>query len=480
MIILGSAITILSLIPLLVLGFYNVMCYDDYIFGSIVHATWIATRDFGQTIAAAARQASNSYMRWQGCWVVSFLTGIYPANYEYAFSWMVPFFNIFLFVPAIYAVGKQMFTKWLGGECKESKFVVIAIIFLFYQVMDSPFEGLYWYNGFTAYTFPQAFCFLGIAAATRLLFENDKRWLWSVISAICMALAVSGNYITALQMMIVIVFLTVYCVCTDKSIIRYWIMPCIGGTVGFLISVLAPGNMVRASTGGYNSYGVIKSILYSFYYALLYMIEWTPAIVILLWVALIPMLLKIVRKSTKGFEHPILVSLGAYCILAAMYTPPLFSMGEAGMPRTNNMIQIVYYLELIGVTTYWGGWLLRHGKIPEKVSGQDEKSANRFTTVMMVLVLFICCFTMNKNTYHSISATRSLVNGEAKIFYEESMERYAIYIDDSNEDVTVEPYSALPELFNLTDLSTDPQNWLNCSVAGYFGKKSVRLQGASE
>lgn len=482
MIILGAVITAISLLPLLILGFYNVMCYDDYIFGKVVHETWITTGNFRQTIVSAARQANSRYMGWQGCWIVTFLTGIYPANYEYTFSWLVPFLNIFLFVPAIYAVGKQLFTKWLGGAGRESKVVVIAIIFLFYQVMDSPFEGLYWYNGFTAYTFPQAFCFLGIASATRLLFENkkNKRRLWSVISAVCMVLAVSGNYITALQMMIIIAFLTVYSVCTDKSVIRYWVFPCAGGTVSFLISALAPGNMVRATTGGYTSYGAIKSILYSFYYALLYAIDWTPAIVILLWIALIPVFLKIARGSEKRFKHPLLASAGAYCILAAMYTPSLFAMGEVGMPRTNNIIQIVYYLELAAVTIYWLGWLLQRGKIPTEVSGQNEKNANRFTTVMLLVILFICCFTMNKNTYHSISAARSLVNGDARIFYNESMERYAAYLDESKEDVTVEPYSSVPALFNLTDLSTDPQNWLNCAVADYFGKKSVMMQEAGE
>lgn len=480
MTVLAMLLTGLSLLPLLVLGFYNKMCYDDYIFGSVVHAVWESTGSFGQTLAAAAQQANDRYMGWQGCWLVTFLTGIYPANYNYQFAFVVPFLSVGLFVPAVYVAGKQLFTKWMGGDRTQASFVVAVLLFLFYQVMDSPFEGLYWYNGITAYVFPQAFCFFAVAAMTQLLFApaKSRRVLWMVISAVCTALAAAGNYITALQILILIVLFLLYTCCTEKKKIWYMLVPGIVGAISFLINVLAPGNMVRGTTGGYTPYGPVMAILLSFYHAVLYMIEWTPVIVVLVWIALLPVLWNIAKSSQRNFRYPAIVMLGVYCLLSAMFTPSLYAMGEAGMPRTNNIIQMVYYLCLFGVTTYWLGWLAHRKQAEEIRLGVFlEAAGSRMTVVVLLVVLLVCGFTMDKNTYHSISALRSLVKGEAASFHEESMERYALYQDETIQDVMVEPYSVLPALFAITDLSEDPENWLNQAVADYFSKDSVTVRG---
>ena len=35
---------------------------------------------------------------------------------------------------------------------------------------------------------------------------------------------------------------------------------------------------------------------------------------------------------------------GAFCVLAAMFTPTLFALGMVGLARVDNIIQMVYYL----------------------------------------------------------------------------------------------------------------------------------------
>lgn len=96
------------------------------------------------------------------------------------------------------------------------------------------------------------------------------------------------------------------------------------------------------------------------------------------------------------------------------------------------------------------------------------------SAVCLILLLAVWALTADKNTYTSVSAVRSLAKGEARTFYEDSMERYVLYTDEELTDVVVSPYREKPYLFSFDDLSEDPENWLNLAVAGYYHKNSVR------
>lgn len=89
------------------------------------------------------------------------------------------------------------------------------------------------------------------------------------------------------------------------------------------------------------------------------------------------------------------------------------------------------------------------------------------------LVMWIC--TADKNTYTSIAALRSVVNGEAQTFYEEAMERHAIYTDETVAEVELKPYSACPAIFAGHDLTEDAGNWLNLAVMQYYHKAYVKV-----
>ena len=188
---------------------------------------------------------------------------------------------------------------------------------------------------------------------------------------------------------------------------------------------------------------------------------------------LLPVLWKLTRQSKQKFDHPVWVTIGAYCVFAAMFTPTLYALGMVGYSRIDNIIQMVYYLCLIIVTAYWLGYL-NHREI-DALGLFLDKIKGRMTVVRYCLMLLIWVLTADKNTYTSISALRSLVNGEAQTFYEEAMERHDIYIDEDIVDVEVKPYSARPALFSFDDLTTDAGNWLNLAVTQYYHKAYVKL-----
>lgn len=486
----AAALLILSLIPLLLLGRYNVMCIDDYDFGIRVHDTWVETGSFRQSIQTAVIQTVERYRSWQGTYASCFLMALAPMNFRYETAFLVPVIMIGMFVMSAFFFGKQILNRWLGSDKTQASFVMLLVLFVFYQVIEAPFEGIYWYNGSVHYVFMESLSFIMLTLVSESLWtEKKERAGFCCVFAVTISLIVGGgNLVTGLQAEMLLLVLLVYSCVVKRQKLLYALIPFLTFTAAFLCNTLTPGNMVRveASTG----YSPIPAVILSFYYAGIFIIEWTSVFVILIWLALLPVLWQIGKKSEKRFEHPVWVTIAAVCILSAMFTPTLFGLGLAGLSRVDDIIQMVYYLCLFFVTTYWLGWM-NHRSLPDsrKADGKQEVPAgerfgaflestgNIMTVACVILTLFIWVFTANKNTYTSISALRSLVNGDAKTYYEEAIQRYEVYTDESVTDVVVEPFSARPALFDFEDLSEDEEYWLNQAVKLYFHKNSVRRAG---
>lgn len=476
----GAAILfVLSLIPLLLLGKYNVMCIDDYDYGRQVHDTWMATGSLWESIQTALRQTGEFFMDWQGTYVSCFLMAVCPMNFRYDIAFVVPILMIGMFATGTFFFGRQILVKWLGSDQKQAAFVMFLLLFMFYQVMEAPFEGIYWYNGSTHYILMEALFFFLLTAVSGCIWTEKKASavVWCVLACMDGVIVGGGNLVTGLQAEILLVFLLGYTFFQKREKIRYVLFPFLFFTAGFFCNILAPGNMQRSAVDMDTGYSPVTAVVLSFYYAVVFMIEWTSLLVVLVWLALLPVLWQIGKRSKKNFEHPVWVTAGAFCILAAMFTPTLFAVGMVGLSRVDNIIQMVYYLCLFFVTTYWFGWLAhRKQEEPAAIGVFLEKTKNVMTVCCLLLVMMVWVLTADKNTYTSISALRSLVNGDAKTYYTEAMERHELYTDESVADVVIAPFSAKPALFAFHDLTEDEGNWLNLAVTRYYHKNSVKLQ----
>lgn len=472
----SAILFVVSLIPLLWLGRYNVMCIDDYDYGRVVHDTWMQTGSVWQSIQTAWQQNMEFYQNWQGTYVSCFLMALCPMNFRYEVAWVVPVIMIGMFATSAFVLGRHILHRWLGCDRTGSSFIMLMLLFMFYQVIEAPFEGIYWYNGATHYVFMESVWFFTLAALSAAFWSRKKsREIILCMTAAVLAVIVGGgNLVTGLQAEIFMAFLLIYAVITNRKKIITVCIPLVTGSVGFLFNVLAPGNLMRGEIDSSVGYSAVMSVLLSFYHAVVFMIRWTPAFVIIVWLMLLPVLWKLTGQSKQKFSHPVWVTIGAYCVIAAMFTPTLYALGMVGLARVDNIIQMVYYLCLVMVTAYWLGHL-NHRGAGEAFGLFLDKTKGRMTAVCFCLMLLIWVLTADKNTYTSISALRSLVNGEAQTFYAEAMERHDIYIDEDIVDVEVKPYSAKPALFSFDDLSTDRENWLNLAVMQYYHKAYVVL-----
>lgn len=477
---LAAGLLLLSLIPLLWLGKYNVMCIDDYDYGRRVHDVWQETGSFMASVQEAWRQNMDFYQDWQGTYISCFLMGMCPMNFNYEIAWVVPILMIGMFASSSFVLGRHILIRWLGCEKAGASLAMALLLFVFYQVIEAPFEGIYWYNGSTHYVLMQSVWFFVLTLLSGSLWAEKKgrAYVCCAAAAVLAVIVGGGNLVTGLQAEVLMAFLVCYAFFQKKDRIACVIIPFLTGSAGFLVNTLAPGNGKRGSIDMDEGYSAVKSIILSFYHTAVFAIRWTPVLVMLLWLALLPLLWKWMKASERKFSHPVLVTAGAYCVISAMFTPTLFAVGMVGLSRVDNIIQMTYYLAVLLVTAYWLGYFShrerREDGAAEALGLFLERAGNRMSAVCLLFLLGMWVLTADKNTYTSISALRSIANGEAQTFYQEAMERHALYTDESIANVEVAPYSARPALFDFTDLSEDEGNWMNLAVARYYHKNNVR------
>ncbi len=475
----AAVFLILSLLPLLWLGRYNVMCIDDYDYGRRVHDVWQATGSLGASVEEAWRQSMDFYQEWQGTYVSCFLMGMCPMNFNYGIAWVVPILMIGMFASSSFVLGRHVLIRWLGCEKEGASLAMLLLLFVFYQVMEAPFEGIYWYNGSTHYVLMQSLWFflLTLVSGTIWAERKGRAALGCGAAAVLAVIVGGGNLVTGLQAEILMAFLVLYALWRKKERIAYVIIPFLTGSAGFLVNILAPGNNRRGSMDMDEGYSAVQAIALSFYHTVVFAIRWTPVLAILLWLALLPLLWKLAKASERDFSHPVLVTAGAYCVISAMFTPTLFAVGMTGLSRVDNIIQMTYYLLALLVTTYWMGYFSHRKKREDSAAAFGlflERAGKRMSAVCLLLLLTVWALTADKNTYTSISALRSVAKGEAQTFYQEAMERHRLYTDEDIARVEIAPYSARPALFDFNDLSEDEGNWLNLAVTRYYHKESIR------
>ena len=403
MVVCAAILFVASVLPLLLLGRYNVMCIDDYDYGRRIHDVWVATGSFSQAVSEAVLQMKELYMHQQGTYVSCILMGLCPMNFRYDTAFLVPIVMIVMFALSTFVLGKQILERWLGSDKHRASLVMFLLLFMFYQVMEAPFEGIYWYNGATHYILMESVLFFILTFVSETVMGNRKKYtaVLCLLASVGGVIVGGGNLVTGLQTEILLAFLLCFTFVTRRERTLYALFPFLTFTAGFLCNILAPGNTVKTNTleagaGMALGYSAIPAVGLSFYFAAAFIIEWTNLFVVLVWLALLPVFWRIAKQSDKSFAHPVLVTIGAFCIVAAMFTPTLFALGSVGLARVDNIIQMVYYLCLFLVTIYWFGWCSRQNSLGVFL----ESTGNFMTVICMLLVAAVWMLTANKNKYH--------------------------------------------------------------------------------
>ena len=482
------ALLVLSILPLIVIGKYNVMSADDYSVGKLSNKIWAETHSVAEMFRYAIRHTVDWYLTWQGSYSTVFCNNWNPGFFGEHLVWITPCIMIFSILLSLYVFVKSVVGKLSDACNKECLMIWAGVCFLTLQTMPSPVEGLYWYPGAITYLLIQTHMLIFIALCISL---EDKKGILKVIGvpvAFFLAFWVGGSYyITVLQC---VLWYTVYLVLNYKKMNWWKIVTGVFLLAGFWLNVAAPGNSVRRENAGGMS--AVMAILQSFLKAFKYGKKWISPLLVCIILFLIPVIWRVFSKVKREFRfrYPLLVTAFSYCIFSAAFTPPLYGVGNVDSGRIQNSIQGFFYIIVVANVFYYIGWLQYKIKCSEKDIYRDigtiksilAKYRTIYQWLTFGLIVLVFVGTGDKNTFSSMSALRSLVTGEAQTYYAEAQERLEIYRDESNPVAEIEAFSVKPKVLYFTDVvpEGDINYWINENIAEYYGKEKVILKDSAE
>lgn len=481
------ALFILSLLPLLVIAVYNHPSADDFSFGSYTVDTWRETGSLAKTMQVAKEGTQQFYNSWQGSFAAVFLMMLHPAIFNETLYILVPIVLLLGLVGATMLLLKIILMDYLRAD-RHSYLIIAALVsFLTIQFIVSPVEGIYWYNGAMYYT--------GFYILTLLLFSllllamrTDKRYLQVLYTLIMVPLGVmigGSNFVVALTASVIMALFFLYRLCFMRG---KWLIPlaalvALGGAL--LISVTAPGNAIRQEN--FQAMNPILAILMSFWYGIRFTIYFVPLPIYFAFGCIASLIYKTARASEFRFRCPGGVTALLYGVYASTYTPNLYAMSSFGPARVLNVNYYTFLLFVLFTIIYWCGWIARRlsdtpvnrksGK--KKLLQKKEKPMEPGMIGLLVACFVVGCLlvsSVNSNAMASISALNSLITGEAKTYHQEYLARLALYEDPTLPAVEVSAFTQKPHVLYFDDITTDPADWRNVAVSGYYGKDSVVLK----
>lgn len=478
-----SVIFVLSLIPLLHIGLYNHPAGDDFASGLLTHLAWKETHSLIETIKAAFETAKNYYMSWQGTYSSAFLVSLHPGIFSERLYILTTPIMLFALISSNAFLFWVLFTFYLPLKKELRTILTLSVLFLSIQILDSGASAFYWFNGAFHYVFMHS-CMIFLIALLLLFLKASKKrtqFLCLFFASFLSFITEGANYVTVLLTPILIALLIFICLLYKNKKGLWCLFPFFVALAGFIFNISASGNSVRMAAQA-DSMGAFEAIYHSFIFALEGIGNWTTLYVLFFLLLVSPFLFSALYKIKFHFPFPGLIAGVSFCLIAASYTPSLYSMGYVIIfERTLNIMRMFYYLLLFLNLTYLIGWLTEqcHKYCPsfDFLTLTQQLKTNFIRSFSLTMAAFFFCLLLfsDKNKVTSLSAIHSLQKGYAQSYHAESLNRTALLSMDGVDEVWVPNFSVCPPLLDPQILSTDPNEYPNPTIARYYGKKILHL-----
>lgn len=471
---------ILALAPVLIIGKYNYPCADDFGFSAYSHIAWEETHSIVQVVIGALTTVKERWFSWQGTFSSIFVMALQPAVFGEAWYRLVPWIMIgsisFSTLFFLYVILK----KTMG--VRTPVYLGISMIYLIFalECMVDKTQGFFWFNGAAHYIIPHSMAVV-LAGLVISLLQSKRHIAFKLVPACLAAFFVGGgNYVTGLTTAILFafsIFAVIYA--KKKKFLKLLILPFVFFLAAFLLNVCAPGNAVRQDEVIYRP-GVMKSIILSFYYCVEYITEtwfdWTYIIFILV---LFPFLWEVVKSVGNKFNYPfpVLVPIGSFCLLSAMFTPSLYAMGIAGGGRIFNIIFLVYLFLIILNIYYLLGWIYRRCRLGyNKESCIESRDIKLYLFVLLSMTIFIggMYSKVDPDYFTSSSAVKSLLTGEAAAYGAETQKRTLQLQNNRGKSIQLKIFKTKPYLLYYSDIGIDADDWKNISMERYYQIEEIK------
>lgn len=478
-----TAAYLISLVPLLWIGWYNYPSADDYSIGSNCRQAWVNSHSVFSVIFAGIERAVDDWIHWMGYFTSNFLMALPPSTFgERAYVLTTWIMLLMLSLSTAYLL-HCIFVKVFRADKYMSRCVIMLMLFVTVQCMVGRVEAFYWYCGAVNYMFVHGMCLFFFGLLISAAADRGRKQLFDLILASFLGFFTGGgNQMTALNGTIVLIAASILMAAGGKwKEHRKLAVPMGFYMLGFIMNVAAPGNWVRAEeAAGMNP---VKAVFISFYYCLDYcMSEWSGWPVALLVIALIPLFYHMAGRTGFAFRYPLAAVLFGFCVVSAMMTPPLFAVGNMEASRLQALTFTMYILVLTLCVGYVTGWARKRLQPSER--GEAGREGGGFSPaacwcLLGCLVFFAAASAITvipePHYFTASSAIADLADGSAQRYGQERKERMELYLS-GEKDIVVNPLSSQPALLYFSDIRSDPEDWENRGLCRFYGIDSVAVK----
>ena len=462
---------LLSLIPIIISSFYSHPLADDFGFSEKVNHVVKNGGGLFDILSASFQQVKDTYLDWQGTYAAIFVFSLQPAAFSEHIYFLTTFVMLIALIASTLFFVNTIFNI-LGYDKKIGIIISFVILLLSIHFVVDKKEAFFWWNGSSYYTLFYSFSLLFFSILIKMYYAEKiiKKVIFLIISLLLAAILGGGNYSTALLTTVILAFVIFLLIKHKKKISLCYVMIFLILITGFVISMIAPGNSVRAAT--LTGESPVKAIIHSVFYAVVYIAKWT-GLAQLAGFSVIGFFAYILTKNSKyKFQYPFIVFVLSVLVFATQLTPPLYAMNSVGSGRQINIYYYSYYIFMSFNIFYIIGWINQKDIV--RIRTKNIQKSFSVCTLLLIIGVFLCgCLNYGLHNITFVDTLLALKNSTPQTYSAEYLDRIS---QIKNGNTTISDIKTVPDFFSPLCIEEDSDFWINKQIARYYYVYKVTLK----
>jgi len=351
---------------------------------------------------------------------------------------------------------------------------VIATVY--WAVMPSPQQGIYWILGAAESQLPLTLMPLlfALVLSQRSTDAKQPTVLVKIAVVVLGFLTPAFHELAGIILLLALSLVTATAFASKSPLRKMWLIAWTATSIGFLIVFIAPGNAIRMGTipNRGNHSIVIHEVLSAIrQYVLPWCLDFRHwLLAVLLWVDPHVASLRERLPGLSTFRAIIAFMLSWISLIVIAIGAAVWNLGNHPPGRTMNMVYAMFLM----------GWIALAFLAMRPHPSLSIQPARRAVILSGALLLLCALVATSDNTVRGIS---DLVHGRTKTWEAEMNHRHAVLKSaDRNANVVVPPISdfAKKSALSWADITEDPNFFANQCLAQYYGVASVRISPSTE
>lgn len=442
------SVSIFSLLPLIIISFYNHPSSDDFCF----HCK---SRDFGFWNAQW-----DWYNQWSGRYFSSAILSIrLLVSGSFIVYKLIPITLLFSMGLAIYYLSKAVFSKFSN---RDSFILAILCLTMYLIQMPSITQGFFWLSAAVTYQLANVLTVMFGFCLIKLLEGNQMRYL---IASIVLSFAIIGSNEVSMIYINYLVGVVLIFRFVQHRTLNYSVLVLLLCSILFsLIVINAPGNMIRKEfySGKYN---LADAFIDTVKALKNYLSNWLPLIIALILIYYHYLGKRIGAFTSNLFRiNPLLLFLIVFAFPFIGFFAVAWQLGSLPPWRT---INVIYFHFMFGLIFLSFGMLYYFND-----RNRAFKIFSRWIRYLVIITLFISLIRENNIR----AAYLDLFSGSAYKYDSEMKKRYELIGNSASDVVYVPALSSFPSTIYSDDISDDPKDWRNMCYSSYYHLKTIIIK----